>query len=807
MTASQTVELSLDEQDGCPACVDRLEETLIRHDGVTAIAKGESERSLSVTIDPRRCSAVCLSEAAADVRRDGVESFAHEDVTIGGMDCGDCARTIETAVQRLDGVTFAAVNVTGGRMRVEYRCAAVDRDAITARVRSLGYAVDPTEGGSAPRHVLRDPTLLGGALLAGGLLGDLVAGRGAVAITLYALSVLVAGVPIARSAVAVLIATRRPGIKLLMTIAALGAAAIGAWTEASLVVVLFSVGELLEGRAVQRARRELSGLLALAPQMARVRRDGEERMVAAGELRIGEEIVVRPGERLAADGTIAEGASAVDQAAITGESAPVDKQRGDDVFAGTLNMQGALVIAVTSPPGDTTLDRIGRLVVEAQARKAPSERWVDAFARVYTPIVILAAVALPILAPLLFGVAFADAFYAALALLIIACPCALVLSTPVSIVSALGRASAAGVLVKGGMHLERAATIKTVAFDKTGTLTLGRPQVVDVAALQGSEHEVLAMAARVEQNSEHPLARAIVDAARHAGLRLAPVEDFESLTGLGARATVDGESVTIGNDRLISGTTSLPAVQGALREGRTAVVVARAGVPVGVIALADQPRPEAVEAIRDLRRLGIRRTVLLTGDAVSVGTAISGRLGLDECHAELMPADKSAAVAGLGSGVAMVGDGVNDAPALAAADLGIAMGSAGSDTAIEVADVALMGDDPRKVAGLIGLARWTRAIVRQNIAFSLATKLVAVGLLAAGMLPLWGAVVADVGASLIVVANGLRLIVGAPRGRLGSLPILPPARTAAAAAATVGAVAPQAACQDDCCDAGRSAST
>ncbi len=783
MSGVQSIELPLDGVSDCDACATRLEAILQGHHGIDAVHVSGDGRGLVVRYDPGLCSRECMGEATALAALQFERDFGHQVLEIGGMDCGSCAQTIERAVGRIDGVTFASVSFAGARLRVEYRPAVVDPLRIASSVRALGYAV-PGAGGAdagASRWPRTQVVTAGAAgLMALGIAADLALGRGLVAQILYALAIGVGGAPIARSGFAALRATHRADIKLLMTTAALGAIAIGAWTEAALVVVLFSIGELLERRAADRARRELGSLVALTPATARVRRAGtggvEEVDVDASQLQVGDEVVVRPGERLPADGTVLEGISAVDEAAVTGESTPVDKAPGDGVFAGTLNAQGLLIVRADTAPGDSTVAKIARLVSEAQARKAPSERWVDAFARVYTPLVIVAAALVAGLAPLVLGIAFADAFYAALALLIIACPCALVLSTPVSIVSALGRAAAAGVLIKGGAHLERAATIQAVAFDKTGTLTLGRPQVTAVEAFSVSEHEVLRLAAAVERGSEHPLARAIVAAATARGIEPAPLQDFQALTGLGARGRVGDHEVAVGSPRML-GIDEPPAqASGALERlatgGRTAVLVICDGEPIGALALADDPRPEAAEAIALLGRLGIRRTALLTGDNSVVAETIARRLGVAEVRAQLLPHDKARALEELGAGTAMVGDGVNDAPALAAADLGIAMGSAGSDTAIEVADVALMGDDPRKVAELIGLARWTRTIVRQNIAFALATKLAALGLLAAGSLPLWAAVASDVGASLVVVANGLRLIVGTPRGRSRGLPIL-----------------------------------
>ena len=781
--ALQSVELALDELRDCGACASRMETALQEHDGIAAAQGAPDGGAIVVRYDPDRCSPACMREAAGLAALDFQLKFDHEVLEVGGMDCASCARTIERAVGRVDGVTFASASFAGARLLVEYRPAVVDVPRIASSVRALGYVVpgagaaaEPTRGRWPTTEVITAICAVATAL---GIAVDLAFGRGLVAVLLYAVAVALGGAPIARSGVVALRATHRADIKLLMAIAAVGAAAIGAWTEAALVVVLFSIGELLERRAAERARRELAGLVALAPGTAHLRPagGGPEIEVAVATLRIGDAVVVRPGERLPADGVVLEGASAVDQAAITGESTPVDKRPGDGVFAGTMNAQGLLVVEVRTPPGDTTVAKIGRLVAEAQARKAPSERWVDAFARVYTPLVIAGAALVVAAAPPLLDIAFADAFYAALALLIIACPCALVLSTPVSIVSALGRASAAGVLIKGGAHLERAASIRTVAFDKTGTLTTGRPRVVAVEAFATvTQDRLLALAAGVEQGSEHPLARAIVAAAAARGVAAPALTDFEALTGVGARGRVDAHEVVVGGPRTyvdMAGTTEVAAALERLASGgRTAVVVLCDGTPVGGLALADAPRPQAVEAIELLRGLGIERTVLLTGDNATVARAIAERVGIAEVRSGLLPQDKASALAGLGAGTAMVGDGVNDAPALATADLGVAMGSAGSDTAIEVADVALMGDDPRAVAGLIGLARWTRTVVRQNIAFALGTKLIALGLLVAGSLPLWAAVASDVGASLVVVANGLRLVGGRPGGRMRGLPML-----------------------------------
>ncbi|MFA4927400.1 MAG: cation-translocating P-type ATPase [Patulibacter sp.] len=736
------------------------------------------------------------------------------DFRISGMDCGDCASRIERTVARLPGVTAVSVSLIGGRMSVDLDGRGSDAVAVRERVTQLGFGVTEGRNDNVPgqpdaaedadqrpaarralqawTHGSDGITAIASLLLVLAVVADLLLGASpALTVALYLAPVVVGGLTIARTGIVGSWASRSPDMNLLMTIAVVGAAAIGAWAEAALVVVLFSIGEALERRAVGRARRELESLVSLTPDTARVLvsrtcDDGcaheQEEIRPARDVRIGDRIVALPGDRLPTDGTIVEGRSSLDQAAITGESVPVDREPGDAVFAGTINGEGRLVVDVTVAPGDTTLDRIGRLVAEAQAQRSPAERWVTRFAQIYTPIVIGLAVAVAVIPTVTGLLSFDDAFYAALALLILACPCALVLSTPVSIVSALGRASAAGVLVKGGAHLERAATIRTVAFDKTGTLTEGVPVVTRVVPFDLAPDELLRLAASVEQGSAHPLATAIVTAARDADERPLPaMTDGRALTGLGAVGTVDGHVVRVGSPRLLANghehtatadDRTAAAVDELRKAGATVVLVERDGRVVGALGLADQPRASAREAIGQLARLGIHGTVMLTGDHPVTARAVAAELGVRDVRADLLPEDKAAAVSQLGRGVAMVGDGVNDAPALARADIGLAMGSAGSDTAIEVADIALLGDDPRKVAGLIGLARWTRAVVRQNIAFSLGTKLIAAVFLLFGALPLWAAVGVDVGASLIVVANGLRLVNHRPLGAARRLPLL-----------------------------------
>ena len=778
----------------CDACTDRLVDALRTHDGVIA-AESAGRAQVRVTYDSDRCTPVSIDKAIAQTAGELSERFGHDRMTVGGMDCSSCAQKIERAVGRVEGVTSCSVNYHASALRYEFERAHDDAPRATVeRIKSLGYdprpegaEADDIEGATwVSRHREELVTAISFAfMMAAVVAGQFDAPRW-LELGLYGLAIVVGGASIARSGISGLIATHRPDMKLLMTIAVVGAVAIDAWLEAALVVVLFSVGEALESYAVNRARSSLASLVEMVPSTARVRRtldDGtvSESDVAVSELVIGDTVVVLPGEQVPADGAVSEGASAVNQASITGESVPVDKQAGDEVFAGTLNGEGRLLVTVGSAPGDTTLDRIARAVTEAQAQKAPSERWVDSFAAIYTPVVMVIAFAIMLVPPLVVGGDFSEWFYLGLTFLILACPCALVISTPVAVVSALGRASAAGVLIKGGQHLEAAAGIRAVCLDKTGTITAGRPAVATIEACEGStEQEVLELAAAVEAGSEHPLAAAVLDHARNAGVVQRSATDVEASRGFGVTGVVDGRTIMVGSGRFFAehpdARTAAVVAERLQALGHTLVMVADERRVLGAIGLQDTPRPTSAAAIADLHEVGVERVVLLTGDHAAAAAAISSQVGIDDIHAQLLPEDKVERLATIEreyESVAMVGDGVNDAPALARATVGVAMGTGGSATAIETADIALIGDDLQKLAGTIGLARWTRAVVRQNIAFSLGTKAIAAALAIAGLLTLWMAVLVDVGATVVVVANGLRLLRTKPSiGALRGLPML-----------------------------------
>ncbi|MFN0018603.1 MAG: heavy metal translocating P-type ATPase [Pirellulaceae bacterium] len=560
----------------------------------------------------------------------------------------------------------------------------------------------------------------------------------------------------------------RPDMNLLMVVAVAGAIGIGEWFEAATVAFLFAVSLALESWSVGRARRAIAALMELAPTLVRVvRADGKEESLSPDQVPPGTNFFVRPGERFPLDGKIVEGSTDVNQAPITGESVPVPKAPGDEVFAGTINGDGGVKVESTKTAQDTTLARIIRMVGAAQSRRAPSEQWVEQFAKYYTPAVMVLALAVLLLSPIIFGIPWGQSFYNALVLLVIACPCALVISTPVSIVAALAAAAKEGVLVKGGLYIELPSKLRAIALDKTGTLTEGKPAVTEIVPLNGhDEKELLERAAAMEANSDHPLARAIVDYAKSKGVQPLPAEEFKIIQGKGASARFDGRPFWLGSHRYLEERgQETPDVHKRLEEmskaGRSVVVVGNDQHVCGLISLADKIRPNTKQTIADLHEAGIARLIMLTGDNEPTARAIAKETGIDEFRAELLPEDKVTAIEALVEKygiVAMVGDGVNDAPALGRASLGIAMGAAGSDAAIETADIALMSDDLSRIVWLIRHSKKTGAVIRQNIGVSLAVKAAIVLLAFAGYASLWAAIAADIGVSLAVILNSLRLL-------------------------------------------------
>jgi Cd2+/Zn2+-exporting ATPase len=693
------------------------------------------------------------------------------------MDCAEEVAVLKREVGPVvGGAERLAFDILNGRMTVRELPDGVPERAIVEAVRRAGLGAEPVDGQlpiveppatfwqSRGRLVL---TAASGLALAAGNAAQWLTAPTEISRSFFALAI-ASGVWLVLPKAWGAIRRLRPDMNLLMTVAVVGAVAIGEWFEAAAVAFLFSLSLLLESWSVGRARRAIAALMDLAPQMAwLLGNDGSAEQVSPQSVPIGAVFLVKPGERIPLDGRVADGASDVNQAPITGESEPIPKSSGDEVFAGTINGDGALRIESTRAASDTTLARIIRLVGEAQSRRGPSEQWVEKFARVYTPAVMLLALAIFLVPPLALGGQWHDWFYRALVLLVIACPCALVISTPVSIVAGIASAARQGVLIKGGAFLEAPAHLRAIAFDKTGTLTAGQPRVVEIVPLSGhDERELVERAAAMEQHSEHPIARAVLDYARSHHFVPAPADDFQVIQGKGARATFDGREFWLGSHRYLEQRgQETPDIHQRLEamsdQGRTVVVVGNATHVCGLIALADEVRPASAAALAELRRAGIEHLVMLTGDNRPTAEAVAAKSGVDEVLAELLPEDKVTAIESLVAKyghVAMIGDGVNDAPALARATVGIAMGAAGTDAAIETADIALMSDDLSRLPWLIHHSRRVLAIVRQNIAFSLAVKLAFVILTFAGISSLWGAIAADMGASLLVIANGLRLL-------------------------------------------------
>ena len=555
-------------------------------------------------------------------------------------------------------------------------------------------------------------------------------------------------------------------INALMSIAVTGAIVIGHWSEAAMVMVLFTLAELIEARSLDRARNAIAGLMSLAPDTTTVQQaDGSWQEIAAANVAVGSMVRVKPGERIGLDGEIVRGSSTVDQAPITGESLPVEKGVGDAVFAGTINQAGSLEYRVTAAASHSTLARIIHAVEEAQGVKAPTQRFVDRFAQIYTPAVLAIAALIAVVPPLLLGEAWGEWVYKALVLLVIACPCALVISTPVSIVSGLAAAARKGILVKGGVYLEQGRKLKWLALDKTGTLTHGKPVQTDFAVLGNRLPENgQVLASSLAAHSDHPVSQAIARAAAEQGITTQTVHEFTALAGRGVQGEIDGVHYVLGNHRLIHerGLCSaelenrLAALE---REGKTVVLLADEVQVLALFAVADTVKESSREAIAQLHQLGIN-TLMLSGDNPHTAAAIAAQVGIDRAYGDQLPQDKLAAVEKLAAegAVGMVGDGINDAPALARADIGFAMGAMGTDTAIETADVALMDDDLRKIPAFVRLSQATHAVLVQNIVLALAIKAVFLALTIAGLGTMWMAVFADVGASLLVVGNGLRLL-------------------------------------------------
>ncbi len=674
----------------------------------------------------------------------------------------------------LPGVTRAGLNFAAAKLTVEgtFDPKAVIREALQhdgAIARLEGTPVVQTTGWTHRLPQLR--MAIAGLLILTGWLIGFFGHPLRTAIPLFAAAMLIGGYATIRQGLRAL-ARLRFDMNGMMTGAVTGAALIGQWEEGAVVAFLYAVSNWLEGYTMDRARRSIRALMDLAPKEARIRRDGGEIVIPIEDVRVGDLLLVRPGEKLPMDGIVRAGTSAVNQAPITGESVPVDKAPGDPVYAGTLNGHAALEVDVTRRVEDTTLARIIHLVEEAQTQRAPSQQLVERFARIYTPAVFALALGLMVVPSLFFDQPWGPWIYRGLALLIVSCPCALVVSTPVTIVSAIANAARHGILIKGGAYLEELGRLKAIALDKTGTVTRGAPEVTDVIPLDGGTPEaLLALAAAVEAESEHPLARAVVRAAQRRGLAVPKASGFTAIPGRGGQALVDGQAIFVGSPLLFAELEDVAwdgeHVRTLEARGRTVMLVGTSQGSRGILALADQLRPESQQAVADLRAAGIQHVALLTGDNRATAEAIAREVGADTVRAEVLPDQKLETVRALRAefgSLAMVGDGVNDAPALAGASVGIAMGVAGSDVALETADVALMADDLSKLPFLMRLGQRAVRVIRQNIAFSLFIKTVAILAVFPGWLTLWLAVLGDMGASVLVTLNGMRMLALKPAG-------------------------------------------
>jgi Cd2+/Zn2+-exporting ATPase len=709
---------------------------------------------------------------------------------VRGLDCAEEVDALRKELGGKPGISALDFDILNAKVTVTYEPAAIDSQAIVAAVASTGMKAVPwaeAEAGERSRSLRQDrgPLILtcaSGVFLLGGFISHslihgalhaLVAGGEEhvlppVSVLLYLSSIVTGAWFVFPKA---LLAARRlrPDMNLLMTIAIVAAAAIGELLEAATVAFLFALALLLERWSIAHARRAVTVLMNLSPATARCLSpdDGTAVEKRVEDVPVGAIVSVRPGEKIPLDGEVTRGRSTVNQAPITGESAPVAKAPGDEVFAGTINQDGALEFRVTKPASDTTLARVIHLVQEAHSRRAPTERWVDRFAHYYTPVMVGVAVCMVLVPPIFLSGEWTRWLYRGLVVLVIACPCALVISTPVSIVSGLTSAARRGVLIKGGLFLEAPARVQALALDKTGTITYGRPEAHEVVPFHGySRRELLQIAATLEAQSEHPFAIAILRKAREEGIVPGSPEDFQATKGKGARARIHGRPFWIGSHLLmheVGGET--PEVHDTAeklqKSGYSVVAVGNDEQICGLIAVADAIRKEAPEALRQIKQLGVRRIVMLTGDNEGTARVVAGCIGVDDFRAELLPEQKvevvRTLVGDLGT-VAMVGDGVNDAPAMAAATFGIAMGAAGTDVAIETADIALMSDDLTRLPWLIMHSRHTLRTIKQNIAFALGVKLLFLALAAFGLATLWMAIAADMGASLLVISNGMRLL-------------------------------------------------
>jgi len=718
------------------------------------------------------------AQIVALVKTTGAEvaqRYLHKSWFVRGMDSAQCGYVIEHVLERMPGVLDASVAYATERLVVEYDKEAVKPRQIEAKVRAVGYELEEPEpghvcsqhankGGLAPKLEMPLVIIAGALLAAGFLLRKFTALPDLVPTVLFILAMISGGFFSVRSALLSL----RQGvfdIETLMVLAAVGAAFLGAWFEGAFLLFLFSLGHALEHRAMERARRAIESLGKLRPETARVKRNGAVSEIPVGEVKRGDIVIVRPGDRVPLDGRVVSGNSSLDQATITGESVPVAKGPGDAVFAGTINTEAALEIEVTKLSSESVLSRVMDMVAEAEAQKSPTQRFAKRLERVFVPIVLIIAPLLALFLYFIQGQSLREAVLRGISLLVAASPCALAIATPAAVLSAVARAARGGVLIKGGAHLETLGKVAAIAFDKTGTLTIGKPRLITVSpAPDAAENDLLAAAAAAEANSSHPLAIAVIEGARERGVEAAAAESTAAVHGKGLRAVVNGETVMVGNLALYSDETVPENIAAMTKQleaaGQTTMVVKRGERFLGVLGVADTLRPEAKDALAALHQIGIRRNIMLSGDNQLVAKAIAAQVGIDEARAPLMPEGKVEELRKLAKegGVAMVGDGVNDAPALAAASVGIAMGGTGSDAALETADLVLMSESLSRLPFAVKLARTASGVIFQNLIIALGVSAVLIVAAIFGWVAISEAVVLHEGSTLLVVANGLRLL-------------------------------------------------
>lgn len=685
---------------------------------------------------------------------------------IDGMDCGSCALTIENHLNNIPSVKHVQVNFSTGKMKIEHENSLEEIIQEVAKAGFKASLVTPNQQKPSARSSNQNGAVIfSGILIALGFIGSYTGISPFLTIAMYAVAMIVSGYKPVKSAYYA-IRSRSLDMNVLMSAAAIGAAFLGEWLEGATVVWLFSLGLNLQNRAIEKTRKSIRGLMELTPPEAWVKVGNELIKKPVEDVSINDVIVVKPGDRIPLDGDVVDGESSVNQAAITGESIPVDKGKGSFVYAGSINEHGSLSVKVTKLIEDTTISKIIHLVEEAQEKKAPTEAFIDKFARIYTPVVFILALLVIIIPPSFGFGTWEEWIYKGLMLLVIACPCALVISTPVAIVTALGNAAKNGVLIKGGTFLENAGSINAIAFDKTGTLTEGKPKVTDVVVFNDSEENMLSIARTLEEYSTHPIAKTIVNYTKDKSIQAKNGAEFKNLTGKGVQATIGNVTYFAGNIKLFEevGTplnNHLKQILNLQDEGKTIIILGTADNILGIISVSDTIRETTKMSVENLKKIGVEQVVMLTGDNEGTAKAIASKAGVNRYFSELLPEDKVDAIKQLqeeGYRVAMVGDGINDAPALATANLGIAMGGAGTDTAMETADIVLMADNLEKLPHTMKLSRKALAIIKQNIWFSLIVKAVALIFIFPGWLTLWIAVLSDTGAALIVILNSLRLL-------------------------------------------------